>query len=72
MNNINGLSFEQALERLEQIAAQLEDGKATLEQSLKLYEEGAALSAMCTARLRDARQKITELDALSGKSDVEE
>ena len=69
---IDKLTFEAALTRLEAIAAQLEEGKTSLEDSLALYEEGAALSAMCSARLKEARQRVLELEPDGEKSDEEE
>ncbi|HSK78886.1 MAG TPA: exodeoxyribonuclease VII small subunit, partial [Thermoanaerobaculia bacterium] len=44
---ISELSFEQALAELERIVQQLESGQAPLEQSIALYERGAALKAHC-------------------------
>ncbi len=58
------LTFEQSLERLEEIAALLEQGNAPLEDALKLYEEGTALAAECSRTLNAAQIKITELSAL--------
>jgi len=55
------LSFEQSMERLEEIAALLEQGNAPLEEALKLYEEGTSLAADCSRRLNQAQLKITEL-----------
>lgn len=57
------LSFEQSLERLEEIAALLEQGNAPLGDALRLYEEGTALAADCSARLNAAQIRITELSA---------
>lgn len=54
-------TFEDALQRLTEIARLLEEGNTPLEESLKLYEEGAGLSAFCAQSLKDARQRITEL-----------
>ena len=51
-------SFETALGRLEQIVGQLEGGKVTLDDSLKLYEEGIELVRFCTQTLDNAEQKI--------------
>ena len=48
-------TFEQALSRLEEIAAGLEDGSMTLENSLKAYEEGIALVKLCEKTLQDAK-----------------
>ena len=55
------LSFEQALERLEKIVADLEKGEVPLEQSMELFEEGTKLVAVCNGFLKNAEQKITEL-----------
>lgn len=53
-------TFEQALSRLEEIAAGLEDGSMTLEGSLKAYEEGIALVKLCEKTLSDAKLRLTE------------
>lgn len=66
------LSFEQSLERLEEIAALLEQGNAPLEDALKLYEEGTALAADCNARLTAAQIKITELSAVKPEGEEEQ
>ena len=58
------MTFEQALARLEEIAGLLEGGSATLEDSLKLYEEGAGLAAFCSETLKTAQQRITTLSEL--------
>lgn len=55
------LTFEKAMTRLENIVAQLESGKCTLDQSLKLFEEGTKLTAYCTKALKTAEQKIVRL-----------
>ena len=54
-------SFEESVERLEQIIAQLERGDAPLEQAMQLFEEGAKLLRECTAQLDRAEQKVTLL-----------
>lgn len=55
------LSFEQAMERLDEIAVTLGSGDAPLETSLGLYAEGAELLAFCEKKLEDARLKIETL-----------
>lgn len=55
------LSFEQGAARLEEIVARLESGEAPLDESLKLFEEGAKLLAKCNAMLDAAEQKVTVL-----------
>jgi len=43
--DIAAMTFEQALSELEQIVARLESGQAPLEDSIRMYERGAALKA---------------------------
>lgn len=54
----NDLTFEQALARLEKIVRELESGETTLDDSIKLFEEGVSLSAFCSERLKNAQQKV--------------
>lgn len=64
------MTFEQALSRLDEITALLSDGNTTLEQSLSLYAEGAALIESCSTQLNDAKVKIETLSFLKeGQSD---
>ena len=58
---IAALSFEQALAELEQIVARLESGQAPLEDSIQMYERGAALKAHCEARLEAARLRVEKI-----------
>ncbi len=58
------LTFETAMKKLSEIVAKLEDGPLSLEESLKLFEEGTALSAHCYQKLEQAEQKIREIDEL--------
>ena len=55
------MTFEQAMERLEQIVSLLEGGKCTLDESMKLFEEGTALTTFCSQSLKEAEQKIQTL-----------
>ena len=55
------LSFEESIQRLDAIVRQLESGNATLDESLKLFEEGTSLVGKCSAMLTQAEQKITKL-----------
>ena len=54
-------SFEEAMGRLETIVAQLEKGECGLDQSLKLFEEGAKLAGQCEELLDKAEQKVNLL-----------
>ncbi|HYV18504.1 MAG TPA: exodeoxyribonuclease VII small subunit [Verrucomicrobiae bacterium] len=51
-------SFEAALARLEEIVVALEGGDRPLEESLKLFEEGIALTRQCASRLDHAQRRI--------------
>ncbi len=55
------ITFEQAITRLEQIVGILEGGQCTLDESLKLFEEGTKLTAFCSKSLKTAEQKIVKL-----------
>lgn len=54
-------SFEESLKKLESIVDQLEKGDLPLEQSLKLFEEGVGLSAVCKQELDTAEGKVQTL-----------
>ena len=68
----NTPTFEQQLNRLGEIVRQLERGNAALADSLKLFEEGAALVAACTRELDEAEQRIVKLRAGADGEPVEE
>ena len=51
-------SFEDAINELESVVAQLEDGQLSLQESLKLYERGQQLSQRCNALLDAAQSQI--------------
>jgi exodeoxyribonuclease VII small subunit len=57
----SALSFEQALAELEKIVAQMERGDVALEDSIALYQRGAALKAHCEAKLKDAQLKVDQI-----------
>ncbi len=54
-------SFEDAMGRLEEIVGLLERGECGLDQSLKLFEEGAKLAGQCEELLNKAEQKVNIL-----------
>lgn len=61
MSDITTLSFEEAMRELEATVGKLETGEATLEESIALYERGAALRAHCEARLREAEERVEKI-----------
>ncbi|REL39104.1 exodeoxyribonuclease VII small subunit [Rhodohalobacter sp. SW132] len=62
MNEAERPSFEEALTQLEAIVEKLDDEEITLEESVKLYEEGLKLSKICSATLESAELKIEEIE----------
>ena len=54
-------NFETALQRLEQIAAQMESGRLELDKMLACFEEGQRLVKYCTAKLDEVERKIEAL-----------
>ena len=60
-NNINNLSFEEALEELENITKSFEDGDSTLENAVNLYNRGVLLKKHCEKKLKEAKKKIDEV-----------
>ena len=53
--------FEAAMKELEEIVKRLESGDLSLEESLKIFEEGIALSRYCFKKLEEAEKKISIL-----------
>jgi exodeoxyribonuclease VII small subunit len=51
-------TFEQALNELDRIVHDLEDGQISLEESLSRYEQGVGLLKRCYTQLREAEQRI--------------
>lgn len=60
-DDVSGLSFEDALKRLEEIVRTLEKGEAPLDRSIELYQEGDALKRHCEARLKNAQMRIEQI-----------
>ncbi len=54
-------NFEQALAQLEGVVQRLEQGELSLEESLRLYEQGVQLSRLCHGKLEEAEGKIEAL-----------
>ncbi len=54
--------FEAALAELEQVVADMESGKLSLEASLAAYKRGAELLQHCRSRLEDAQQQVRVLE----------
>ena len=58
---MRNLSFEDAYAQLQGVVSKMEQGAATLDQALKLYEQGIALSQHCELLLEDAELRVRQL-----------
>lgn len=65
------LSFEQSIQRLDEIVRHLENGDMPLSDSLSLFEEGTKLIASCTVMLDEAEQKVVKLKKGADRAPVE-
>lgn len=61
MTEIGNMSFEEAMKELEATVGKLEHGEATLDESIRLYERGAALRAHCDMLLRAAEERVEKI-----------
>lgn len=61
ITDVKSMSFEQALNELEQIVAKLEGGKAPLAESISIYERGEALKIHCETLLKTAEARIEKI-----------
>ncbi|MBT3767478.1 MAG: exodeoxyribonuclease VII small subunit [Rhodospirillaceae bacterium] len=60
-SDIKKMSYEEALEELEDIVRQLEDGSGGLDDGIKAYERGAMLKRHCEAKLADAQMRVEKI-----------
>ena len=58
---IEEMNFEVAMAELETVLGQLEGGDVALDESIALYERGAALKARCEAKLKEAEEKVAAI-----------
>lgn len=70
--NQNNTSFEQNMQRLEQIVRAMERGDVPLEESLKLFQEGTSLVEACGKLLDDAELQVKKIIPGSDGNPMEE
>ncbi|MDJ0640349.1 MAG: exodeoxyribonuclease VII small subunit [Paracoccaceae bacterium] len=58
---VDKMSFEDAMKELESVVNRLESGDVPLDDSIKLYERGAALKAHCQKKLAEAEEKVAQI-----------
>jgi len=66
------LNLETSLDDLEKIVEKMESGQLSLEESLKLFEQGVGLISSCQKMLTDAKQKILKLTEEKGALELTE
>ncbi|UWR15537.1 exodeoxyribonuclease VII small subunit [Sulfitobacter sp. M368] len=59
--SVDEMNFETAMAELEKVLGQLERGDVALDESIALYERGAALKARCEAKLKEAEEKVAAI-----------
>lgn len=75
--DVSKMSFEDALEELEEIVRTLEGGKGKLEDAITAYERGAKLKAHCEKKLKEAQSKVEKIslgadgEAVAEPADIE-
>jgi exodeoxyribonuclease VII small subunit len=67
----NPIDFEKALAELESLVERLERGDVPLDEALRTFERGVALTRHCQARLQAAQQKVEILLKRSGQPEVQ-
>lgn len=65
------MNFESALNTLESIVNKMEQGGLSLEEALKVFEEGIKLTQSCQKALNDAEQKVSVLIERNGLQKLE-
>ena len=70
--NKNNKTFEENMQRLEQIVRAMERGDVALEESLKLFQEGTALVESCGKLLDDAELQVKKVVMAADGSPMEE
>ena len=63
---VDEMTFETAMKELESVVDQLERGDVALDQSITLYERGAALKKRCESELKRAEEKVAAITLDSG------
>ena len=65
------IDFERSLKDLEAVVERMEAGELSLEESLKDFERGVALTRNCQKALADAEQKVKLLTSRSGETELQ-
>ncbi|MEJ6396426.1 exodeoxyribonuclease VII small subunit [Yoonia sp. 208BN28-4] len=66
-DDVKEMSFEDAMKELESVVGKLERGDVALDESIALYERGAALKKRCEDKLKEAEEKVAKITLNDGK-----
>ncbi len=67
--NEKQLSFEEAMNKLEQIVDRLEEGDVPLEEAILIYKEGMELSKLCHDKLKNVEEQLTQIITEDGRTE---
>ncbi|MBM4104158.1 MAG: exodeoxyribonuclease VII small subunit [Planctomycetes bacterium] len=70
-NNKTNLTFEQAIDQLNQIVSRIEQGQVPLQESLEQYEKGMKLIRHCRGILQDAERRIEQISSQNESASAE-
>ena len=71
-NEIETMSFEEALSELDSIVSTLEQGTNKLDDAIKAYERGTLLKQHCEAKLQEAKERVEKISVdISGETTSE-
>lgn len=63
------VSFEDAMQDLEKIVEQLEEGDVPLEKAISYYQDGMKLSKLCNDKLKQVQDKMTKIMNEQGETE---
>ncbi len=66
--DVAAMSFEDAMRELETVVDRLDHGDVPLEESIGLYERGAALRVHCEAKLKAAEERVAQITLGEGRA----
>lgn len=69
MTTDKNVSFEEAMNKLEQIVDRLEEGDVPLEEAIAFYKEGMELSKLCHDKLKSVEEQLTQIITEDGRSE---
>lgn len=69
MTDEKQISFEEAMNKLEQIVDRLEEGDVPLEEAILIYKEGMELSKLCHDKLKNVEEQLTQIITEDGRTE---